>query len=173
MAVPKTGRRKLDSERSFGAVNGSRTRDLHVGNVTFYHLNYYCRCPAILLLTGWRNGGTRGAWTLGLLGASEMLSQLSYGPILFIRWISKNIIATWRLQHDDGGRKGNAPSSSGSQPDVLLLNYLPHMVEPGGIEPPTQGFSVPGSTNWATVPYGTPSRTRTHTNGIRSTAPFH
>ena len=22
-----------------------------------------------------------------------------------------------------------------------------HMVEPGGIEPPTQGFSVPGSTN--------------------------
>lgn len=69
---------------------------------------------------------------------------------------------------------GNAPTSSGSQPDVLLLNYQPHMaphvgfepttpalevpcsspaelmghmVEPGGIEPPTQGFSVPGSTN--------------------------
>ena len=72
-----------------------------------------------------------------------------------------------------GGWKGNAPSSSGPQPDVLLLNYQPHMapriglepttlrleggcsiptelaghmVEPGGIEPPTQGFSVLGST---------------------------
>ena len=33
-----------------------------------------------------------------------------------------------------GGRKGNAPSSSGPQPDVLLLNYQPHMAHPEGFD---------------------------------------
>ena len=89
--------------------------------------------------------GNKGFADLGLTTWQWHRAYMSRQRRLFYKRRFKS--AFWILW---SGRRGSnslpPPWQGGALPDELR----PHMVPPGGIEPPTQGFSVPCSTDWAT-----------------------
>ena len=50
-------------------------------------------------------------------------------------------------------KTGLEPATAALARQCSTTEPLPHMVPWGGIEPPTRGFSVPCSTDWATKAY--------------------